>query len=76
FQETSKTHYLEGSRATYASHVFNSQSSVILPEVKQAQFPVADAYVTGGKVVVSNDSLSGGANSNSRDNFKDFGDSV
>ena len=25
FQETSKTHYLEGSSATYASQVFNSR---------------------------------------------------
>lgn len=62
FQETSKTHYLEGSSATYASQVFNSQASGILPQVKQAQFPVADAYATGGKVVDSNDSLTGGAN--------------
>ena len=76
FQETSKTHYLEGSSATYASQVFNSQASGILPQVKQAQFPVADAYATGGKVVDSNDSLTGGANSNWRDNLKDFGNSV
>ena len=74
--ETSKTHYLEGSSATYASQVFNSQASGILPQVKQAQFPVADAYATGGKVVDSNDSLTGGANSNWRDNLKDFGNSV
>ena len=35
----------------HASQV--STASGILPQVKQAQFPVADAYATGGKVVDS-----------------------
>lgn len=75
FEQTSETHYLEGSSATYASQVFNSQASGILPSVKQTPFTVADAYATGGEMVAGNDSITGNG-SDWKDSVKDIGGKV
>jgi penicillin-binding protein 2A len=76
FEDSSTSHYLEGSSASYASSVFNSEASGILPYVKQTQFTVADAYATGGEMVAGNDSLTGNGTSNWQDNVKDVGGKV
>ncbi|MGK0551169.1 PBP1A family penicillin-binding protein [Enterococcus faecalis] len=78
FEQTSESHYLEGSSASYASTVFNSEASGILPSVKQTPFTVADAYATGGKMVAGNTSITGSGNdsSNWQDSVKDIGGKV
>ncbi|GGD00542.1 PBP1A family penicillin-binding protein [Enterococcus wangshanyuanii] len=48
FEQTSESHYLEGSSATHASTVFSSQAQGILPYTAQTPFTIADAYATGG----------------------------
>lgn len=55
FEETSETHYLEGTSAEYASTVFNDQASRIMPLTQQTSFTVADAYTTGGKLMAAED---------------------
>lgn len=53
YEKTDEAHYLEGSSATYASNVFNSQASGIMQYTKQTPFTVADAYATGGEIVAA-----------------------
>jgi penicillin-binding protein 2A len=48
FEQTSESHYLQGSSATHASTVFSSQAQGIMPYTAQTPFTVADAYATGG----------------------------
>lgn len=50
FDQTSKSHYLQGSSATHASTVFSSQAQGILPYTSQTPFTIADAYATGGEM--------------------------
>ncbi|MHC5227873.1 PBP1A family penicillin-binding protein [Enterococcus sp. LJL99] len=70
FEESSEEHYLEGSSATHASTVFNSEMQGILPNTEQTAFTVPDAYLTGGDMSAapktSEDDSSGW-----KDNMKD-----
>ncbi|BAL62495.1 PBP1A family penicillin-binding protein [Melissococcus plutonius] len=76
FEKTDKSHYLEGSSATYASTVFNSQASGILPHTKQASFDVADAYTTHGKMVSAADEDDSSNNDEWKEDVKNIGDRV
>lgn len=76
FEQASEIHYLEGSSATYASYVFNSQAQGILGYTPQTPFNVSDAYVTGGEVISTADPTSSENSNNWSDNAKDIGNQV
>ncbi|MBF8808579.1 MAG: PBP1A family penicillin-binding protein [Enterococcus lacertideformus] len=64
YEETSELHYLEGTSGNVVGKVFKSAAEGILPYTEKRSFPVADAYVTRGKVVAAdqvnnNDPISG-----------------
>ncbi|MBL1224256.1 PBP1A family penicillin-binding protein [Enterococcus sp. BWR-S5] len=76
YEVTDETHYLEGTSASYASSVFNSQASGILPNTPNTPFTVADAYATGGAVVGASEDGTIDDGSNWQDNVKDIGGQV
>lgn len=51
FEQSSDQHYLSGVSGDVVGQVFKSEAEGILPYVPEAQFKVADAYATGGKVM-------------------------
>lgn len=55
FDTTDETHYLEGSSSTGVGPIFKAEAEAVLPYVKQAEFSVADAYQTNGKVVAADE---------------------
>ncbi|MBP2099384.1 PBP1A family penicillin-binding protein [Enterococcus rivorum] len=75
YEQTDENHYLEGSSATYASNIFNSQASGIMPHTKQTPFTVADAYATGGEMVAAGQGQQE-PNSDWKDNVQDIGGKV
>lgn len=76
FEQTSESHYLQGSSATHASTVFSSQTQGILPYTAQTPFSVADAYATGGIVQEAGTTAQTGNNDAWKDSVKDIGDQV
>lgn len=51
YENPDANHYLEGSSAEVAGQIFKAEAESILPYVPEYQFPVADAYATGGEVM-------------------------
>lgn len=76
FEQTSESHYLEGSSATHASTVFSSQAQGILQYTAQTPFKVADAYATGGEVVAASEVNADADSGAWKDTVKDVGDQV
>lgn len=76
FEQTSESHYLQGSSATHASTVFSSQTQGILPYTQQTPFTVADAYVTGGVVQPAAEVAANENNDAWKDSVKDIGGQV
>lgn len=78
YEQTSESHYLEGSSATHASTVFNNQAQGILQYTDQTPFNVADAYATGGEVVAASEVNTEGSSDSGawKDTVKDVGDQV
>lgn len=51
YETASEQHYLSGTSGDQVGQVFKAEADAILPYVKEAPFPVADAYATGGQVM-------------------------
>ncbi|MGX7150054.1 PBP1A family penicillin-binding protein [Enterococcus ureasiticus] len=76
FEQTSESHYLQGSSATHASTVFSSQTQGILPYTAQTPFTVADAYATGGVVQPASEVPTTENDDAWKDSVKDIGGQV
>lgn len=76
FEQTSESHYLQGSSATHASTVFSSQTQGILPYTAQTPFTVADAYATGGVVQPADEIPTNETSDAWKDSVKDIGGQV
>lgn len=83
FENVSETHYLTENSASQAGQVFKAEAEAILPYVESAEFPVANAYTTGGEVMTpaeanaqsSESSESSSDSSGSwQDTLKEYGD--
>lgn len=76
FEQTSESHYLQGSSATHASTVFSNQTQGILPYTTQTPFTVADAYATGGIVQPAGEVPTNDNSDAWKDSVKDIGGQV
>jgi penicillin-binding protein 2A len=77
FEQTSESHYLQGSSATHASTVFSNEAQGILANTAQTPFTVADAYATGGQVVAADEVSSANDDDDAwKDSVKEIGGQV
>lgn len=76
FEQTSESHYLQGTSAAHASTVFSNQAQGIMQYTAQTPFSVADAYATGGEVVAADQVPSSESDDAWKDTVKDIGGQV
>ncbi|HLQ39471.1 MAG TPA: PBP1A family penicillin-binding protein [Tetragenococcus sp.] len=55
FEKSDKEHNFIGTSGEVVGAVFKAEAEQMLPYSQNTQFPVADAYATGGKVVAASD---------------------
>ena len=55
FEQTSAEHYLTGTSGQVVGKIFKAEAESLLPYSQGSQFQVADAYMTGGKLMAADE---------------------